>query len=56
MKRNMKQQEFITTQEIDICETAWYKISGLLRSKYMLYKANCKQGCNLFPPWKQGFT
>jgi hypothetical protein len=24
MKRNLKQQEFITTQEIDICEIAWY--------------------------------
>jgi hypothetical protein len=30
-------------QEIDIYETAWYKIVGLSKSTYMLYKVDSKQ-------------
>jgi hypothetical protein len=36
-------------QEIHICETTSYEIIGLLRSKYMLYKADCKQGYKFLP-------
>jgi hypothetical protein len=49
VRRNMKYQKFFTIQEIDICETTWYKIVGLLRSTYMLYKANSKRGCRFLP-------
>jgi len=42
VKTSMKQQKFITIQEINIYEMTWYKIVGLSRSTYMLYKANSK--------------
>ncbi len=54
MIRNVKQQEFITIQEIDICETTWYKIIGLLRLKYMLYKVDYKWGCKFLPHGDKG--
>jgi hypothetical protein len=49
MKRNMKQQEFITIEEINICETAWYQIIRLLRSEYMLYKVVANKVVNFSP-------
>jgi len=32
-------------QEIDIYEMAWYKIVGLSKSTYMIYKVDSKQRC-----------
>jgi hypothetical protein len=52
--KNMKQQEFITIQEIDICKIAWYKIIELLKLKYMLYKVDCKWGCKFLPHGNKG--
>jgi hypothetical protein len=59
VKGHMKQWYFMTISEIDICETTWYKSIGLLKSTYMLYKANSKRGCRflrhnnkgLHKPW-----
>jgi hypothetical protein len=53
-KRDMKQQKIIMIQEIDTCEIAWYKIIGLLKLKYMLYKVDCKQGCKRMPHGNKG--
>jgi len=41
-------------REIDICEIALYMIIGLLRSKYMLYKVDCKRGCKSLPHGNKG--
>lgn len=41
-RRNMKWQKFIMIQKVDICETIWYKIVGLLKLTYMLYKLESK--------------
>jgi hypothetical protein len=54
MIKNMKQQKFITIQEIDICKIAWYKIIGLLILKYMLYKVDYKQGYKFLPHGNKG--
>ncbi len=35
-------------QEIYICKMAWYKIVGLSKSIYMLYKENSKCGCDFY--------
>jgi hypothetical protein len=51
---DMKQQKFITIQEINICEMAWYKIVGLSKSTYMLYKAISKQECRFLPHGNKG--
>jgi len=39
--------KFIMIQEIIICEMTWYKIIGLSKSTYMLYKIDSKRGCNV---------
>lgn len=54
MRKNMKQWKFMTIQEIDICETTWSKINGLLILTYMLYKVDSKQGCRLLPHNNKG--
>jgi hypothetical protein len=54
VKANMKQWKFITIQEIDICEMAWYKIIGLSKSTYMLYKVNPKRECKFLPHGNKG--
>jgi hypothetical protein len=46
VRANMKQQKLIIIQEIDIYEMTCYKIIGLSRSTYMLYKVNSKWRCN----------
>ncbi len=50
----MNQWEFIIIQEIDIYETTWYKIIGLSKSTYMLYKVNSKRGCRFLPHGNKG--
>jgi hypothetical protein len=42
VKVDTKQQKFITIYEIDIYEMTWYKIVGLSKSTYMLYKIDSK--------------
>jgi hypothetical protein len=54
VRGDMKQRKFMTIQEIDICETTWYKINGLLRSTYILYKVDSKQGCRFLPHGNKG--
>ncbi len=45
VKVDTKQQKFITIYEIDIYEMTWYKIVGLSKSTYMLYKIDSKWRC-----------
>jgi hypothetical protein len=45
---------FIMIQEIPFCETSWYKIVGLSRSTYMLYKIDSKKGCRFLPHGNKG--
>jgi hypothetical protein len=54
VKRDMQQWKLITIQEIDIYEMTWYKIIGLSKSTYMLYKTNPKQGCRFWPHDNKG--
>ncbi len=49
MRGNIKQQMFIMIHEIDICETTRYKIVGLSKLTYMLYKIDSKWGCTFLP-------
>ncbi len=49
-RRNMKWQNFIMIQKVDICETTWYKIVGLLR----FYKLESKWGCWFLPHGNKG--
>ncbi len=41
-------------QGVDICETAWYKIIGVSRSMYMLYKSSTKRSCRFLPHGNKG--
>jgi hypothetical protein len=44
----------ITIQKVDICETTWCKIVGLLILTYMLYKLKSKWGCWFIPHGNKG--
>jgi hypothetical protein len=54
VRTNTKQQKLMMIQEIDIYEMTWYKIIGLSRSTYMLYKVDSKQGCKFLPHGNKG--
>jgi hypothetical protein len=54
VRKDMKQWNFIMIYEIDICETTWYKIVGLSKSTYTLYKAYSKWGCKFLPHSNKG--
>jgi hypothetical protein len=42
VRGDMKQRKFITIQEINIYEMTWFKIIGLSKLTYMLYKVDSK--------------
>jgi hypothetical protein len=48
VRGNMQQWKFIMIQEIDICEMTLYKIIGLSKSTYMLYKVDFKRRCRFW--------
>jgi hypothetical protein len=53
-KKNYNYAKFVTFQERDVCETAWYKIMGILKSTYMNYKQENKRGCRILSHQNKG--
>jgi len=49
-----REWKFIIIQGVNICETVWYQIIGLLRSTYMLCKSNNKWGCQFLSHHNKG--
>ncbi len=48
LRKKMKLWKFIMIQEIDICETPWYKIVGLSILTHMLYKRIANEAIDFY--------
>jgi hypothetical protein len=51
MKRDIRSQKFLIMQGVDFCKIVWYKIVGVPKLTYMLYKFDNKWGCQFSTTW-----